>query len=297
MENINFELYKIFYFVAKNKNLTKAAKDLYISQPAISQAIKKLEDELGFKLFYRIKSGMELTKDGEELYDYLKSAIEHLNSGKHHLLDNKKANQIIRIGSGTTLIKYSLIPVLKIFKEKYPDIKFEISRNLTSVLLNKLDNNELDLVLLNVNPDNKDNRQIIEIEQVQDVFCYKKDAFNLDEHKYSMEEINSLPLLLQNESSTSRQFIERIASDEHIILNSQYDLASYGLVIDFIKAGLGVGLVNYNHIKDDVKNGDLVVLNTNFKIPPRKIGICINKKITDNSVIQEFISYLKDKTK
>ena len=110
--NINFELYKVFYFVAKNKNLSKAANELFISQPAVTQSIKKLEEEMGYKLFYRTKSGMNLTKDGEILYEFLKKPIEALTSGKKHLKDEVSNNSMtIRIGSGTTLIKYSLFSV------------------------------------------------------------------------------------------------------------------------------------------------------------------------------------------
>lgn len=294
MENIDFELYKVFYFVAKNQNLTKAANELYISQPAISQALKKLEQELDVKLFYRTKAGMNLTKEGENLYNYLKIPIEHLSNSKRYLIDNQDKEVTIRIGSGTTLIKYSLLPVIKKFKEIYPNVKLEIYHGISSNLMEMLNNDLLDIVLLNVNYNNQNDKRIINIEEVQDVFCYKKKAFNLDDkHLYTMEELNNLPLLLQSELSTSRKFIDDLARKEHIILKSLYDIASYNLIIDFVKEGLGIGFVNLNHIKEEVNNGELVVLKTKFKIPKRHIGLCINKKITDETVIQKFIDCFK----
>lgn len=294
MENINFELYKVFYFVAKNKNLSKAANELFISQPAVTQSIKKLEEEIGYKLFYRTKSGMNLTKDGEILYEFLKKPIEALTSGKRYLQDEVNNNSMtIRIGSGTTLIKYSLLPILKDFERDFPNVKFEIIQGITSKLIDMMDNDLLDIVLLSINHENKNDKRVLVIEEAQDVFCYRKDAFNFEDKSFSMEELNSLPLLLQSNVSTSRKFLDDLASKKHVVLESRYDLASYSLVLDFVKEGLGVGFVNYNHVKDDIKKGNLVVLKTNFDIPTRKIGLCINKKITDESVIKRFIEYIK----
>lgn len=294
MENINFELYKVFYYVAKNKNLSKAANELFISQPAVTQSIKKLEEEIGFKLFYRTKSGMNLTKDGEILYEFLKKPIESLTNGKKYLKDEVSNNSMtIRIGSGTTLIKYSLLPILKDFERDFPNVRFEIVQGITSKLIDMLDNDLLDIVLLSINYENKNDKRVLVIEEAQDVFCYKKDAFDFGNKTFSMDELNELPLLLQSNVSTSRKFLDDLASKSHVVLESRYDLASYGLVLDFVKEGLGVGFVNYNHVKEDIKKGNLVVLNTDFNIPTRKIGLCINKKITDESVIKRFIEYIK----
>ena len=294
MENIDFELYKVFYYVAKNKNLSKAANDLFISQPAVSQALKKLEEELGIKLFYRTKTGMNLTEDGEVLFSYLKKPIECLNNGKRHLINEKDNKDItIRIGSGTTLIKYSLIPVLKIFKEEFPNVKFEIVQGITSNLMDMLDNDLLDMVLLSINPGNKDDKRVLVIEEAQDVFCYRNDIYNFKNKIFTMEDLNDLPLLLQSDVSTSRKFLDELASKNHVILKSKYDIASYALVLDFLKEGLGIGFVNYNHVKDDIENGNLSILKTNFKIPTRKIGLCINKKIIDDPIIKKFTMYIK----
>lgn len=295
MENINFELYKAFYYVAKNKNLTKTANELYISQPAVTQSIKKLEAEIGFKLFYRTKSGMELTKEGELLYNFLKHSIETLNNSKKYLVDKVNNNSItIRIGSSATLIKYSLLPALKQFQKDFPNVKFEIVQDITSNLMDMLDNDLLDLVLLNINRGNKNDKRILIIEEVKDVFCYKKNSFEFGDKRFKMAELNNLPLLLQSNLSTARKFLDDLASHDHVILKSTYDIASYGLVLNFIKEGLGVGFVNYNHVKEDIEKGELALLNTEFKIPARKIGICVNKKIVDESIIMNFIEYIKN---
>ena len=297
MENINFELFKVFYYVVKNNNLSKAAKELFISQPAVTQSIKKLEEEIGYKLFYRTKSGMNLTKDGEILYNFLKKPIEALSDGKKYLLNINNSNSLtIKIGGSATLIKYSLLPILKEFNKSFPNVKFEIFQDVSSNLINMLDNDLLDLVLLSINHENKYDKRILIIEEAQDVFCYKKDSFDFGNKKFSIKELNNLPLLLQSTHSTARKFLDNITANEHITLKSSYNLASYGLVLSFIKEGLGVGFVNYNHVKNDIEKGTLSILNTDFKIPTRKIGLCVNKKIENNSIIKNFIKCIQKKS-
>ena len=138
-----------------------------------------------------------------------------------------------------------------------------------------------------------DDKRIIVIEEVQDVFCYKKDSFVLDNKIFSMNDLNDLPLLLQSNLSIARKFLDNLALLDNVVLKSTYDLSSYSLVLSFVKEGLGVGFVNFSHVKDEINNGSLVILNTSFKIPKRKIGLCINKKITEDTVIKKFVEYIK----
>ena len=178
MENINLDLYKIFYYVAINKNITKAASILLISQPAITQSIKKLEEEIGYKLFYRTSKGVELTSYGEELLANIKTPIEKLTSSKKTLetLDNKPI-ETIRIGGGTILLKHNFIEGFKKFNKKYPNIKIEITRGITTELLEKLNNNMLDLVLHNMPVEINENTISYEIETIQDIFVANPKTF------------------------------------------------------------------------------------------------------------------------
>ncbi|MEG2774443.1 MAG: LysR family transcriptional regulator, partial [Acetivibrio sp.] len=113
--------YRIFYVVAQKGNISYAAKELYISQPAISKAIGKLEESLGVLLFFRSSRGVVLTEEGKILYEHTKKAFETLEEGEENLrkIQNLEMGQI-RIGASTTLCKYILMPYLKAFIKKYP---------------------------------------------------------------------------------------------------------------------------------------------------------------------------------
>ena len=292
MENINYELYKVFYYVAKTKNITKASEILLISQPAITQTIKKLESELDATLFYRTSRGMELTNLGEELFQNIKNSIECLNNCKRLLVEfDSKEVKTIRIGGGTTLLKHNALIGFKVFKEKYPNIKIEIIRGITSELLNKLRDNILDLVLFNMPVQMDENLDYTIIETTQDIFVANSNFYNdLKGKKISIKELTNLPLVLQSDVSSSRKFLNSICKKNKILLNNSYELESYDLVLAFVKAGLGIGFINKNHILKEIETGELFELNIGYQIPTRQIGIAFNKKNANSKYIIEFIN-------
>lgn len=148
--NIDLELYKVFYIVAKNKHMTKASEELHISQPAISQSIKKLEDQLGGTLFLRSNKGMELTEEGKMFCEYVKGALELINDAENEFTSFKDLTKgEIKIGCSTTLTKLILMNALKEFHKEYPNININITNNLTSNLINDLKLGKLDFVIFN----------------------------------------------------------------------------------------------------------------------------------------------------
>ncbi len=299
VENINFELYKVFYYVAKTKNITKASEILLISQPAITQTIKKLESELNITLFYRTSRGMELTSAGEELFQNIKNSIECLNNCKR-LLDEFDSKEIktIRIGGGTTLLKHNALEGFKVFKEKYPNIKIEIIRGITTELLNKLHDNILDLVLFNMPVQIDENLDYKIIETTQDVFVANSNFYSdLKGKKISITDLANLPLVLQSDVSSSRKFLNSICKKNKIVLNDSYELESYDLVLSFVKAGLGIGFINRNHILNELEKGELFELKLDYQIPSRQIGIAFNKKNFNSKYITEFIDVIDKNNK
>ena len=153
--NIDFELYRVFYTVANNGNITAAAEELNITQPAISKSIKKLEDQLGGQLFVRTKRGVVLTQEGKEFYKYIKNAMEYIANGESKFTEliNLETG-CIKIGISTTLTKEFLLPYLEKFHTSYPNIDIQIITNMSSELFPKLRNGLIDIIILNLNEKN-----------------------------------------------------------------------------------------------------------------------------------------------
>lgn len=294
MENISLELYKVFYFVVVEGSLTKAAQKLYISQPAITQSIKKLEEQIGYSLFYRTKHGMNLTEEGMILFNYLKIPMECIIQAKQKIKEEiEESNKIIRIGAGNTLVKNNIIGPLKKFKQKYPQVNIEILDGSNKELFDLIENDLLDILLINMPSANNSLYPIQAIEKVQDAFIASKELKEYQDKCFSLKELSELPLVLQKSSSSSKRFLEKLAKKYNVELSPSYELLTYSLVLDFVKAGLAIGFINKNHIKEELEKKELYELKINFEIPPREIGLVINPKKENNPILEDFIRYLK----
>lgn len=277
--NINFELYRIFYIVAKNKNITKAAEELNISQPAISKSIKNLEEQLGGQLFIRTKRGVVLTNEGQEFYKYIKQAVDCISNAENQFTDliNLEVG-CIRIGINSTLTKKFLMPYLEEFHNKYPNIDIKIITNITSELLINLRNGLIDVVVLNlVNKKSINDIEFIKCKQIHDCFIINKNLLNLINLNLSISDLNNYPLILPAKGSNTRQFIDSFSQKNNCILKPNMELSSYSLIVEFTKIGFGIGYATREYIKEELKNNELYELKIKEKIPSRYIGIALPK--------------------
>lgn len=291
--NINFELYRIFYEVAKEGNITKASENLLISQPAVSKSIKSLENQLGGTLFIRTKKGVILTEEGKEFYNYIKYAIEYINNAENRFSDliNLEVGTI-KIGISVTLTKNFLLPYLKIFHERYPKIKIQIYTLLTSELFFKLKEGLIDIVILNLPYNSSSEIKIIECKKVQDVFIVNENYKNLVNKKLKLEDLNNYPLILQQKKSNTRAFLDNFCKANNIVLNPNMSLSSYSLVTEFTKIGFGIGYATKEYIKKELDNNELYELDVVPKIPPRGIGIAYSNINLPSFSTKKFIKII-----
>ena len=294
--NIDFELYRIFYVVANNGNITKASIELNISQPAISKSIKHLEEQLGGNLFVRTKRGVILTNEGKEFYNYIKQAMEYIMSTENKFTDliNLEVG-CIKIGISTTLTKEFLIPYLEKFHSMYPKIDIQIITNLTSDLIPKLKNGLVDLVILNLNDKDYGNDiEIKKLKKIQDCFVVSEKYKDLVNKDLTLSDLNSYPLILQAHNSSTREFLDNFTKEHGITLKPNIELASYTLVIEFTKIGFGIGYATKEYIKDLIKNNILFELKIKEKIPSRYIGITTSKNHIPNFSTKKLIEIIEN---
>lgn len=292
--NIDYELYRIFYIVAKNGNITRASKELLISEPAVSKSIKNLEGYLGAPLFTRTKKGVNLTTEGITLYEYISKGIEYFKSGeaKFNELINLESGTI-RIGINTTLTKEFLMPYLETFHKLYPNINIEIRTNLTSELKSMLKDGLIDMHILNLtNEETKNDFNIIKCKTITDCFVSNKPI----KEKISIKELNNYPLILQDKNSNTRKFLDDFANKYEITLKPKIEIGSYYLVSEFSRIGLGIGYVTKDYIKNNLDNKELFVVPIKEKIPSREIGILLNKNTTPNFSTKELIKIITQNT-
>ena len=288
--NVDLELYRVFYVVAKNKHMTKASEELHISQPAISQSIKKLEGMLGGTLFLRSNKGMELTPEGNMLFKYVSEALEIIKNAENEFTTYKDLDYgEIKIGASTVLSKIILMDIIKEFHKDYPNINIKIVNDLTDNLIMDLEKGKLDLVIFNEGDGDFSGININEICKLKYGFVYNDKYFK--DNINSFDDLNKYPLILQNINSNSRKFIDQVCKQNNVILKAQTEVVSQELVIEFTYSGFGYGAVliplalrNYQSLKE---------LKINKNIPSTKVYLGVNKNINLPFASKKFLEYLK----
>ena len=293
--NQNLSSYRIFYTVANTGNISKAAKELYISQPAISKSIQKLEESVGCKLFSRSSRGVVLTDEGKLLYEHVSEAYETLTMGE------EKLNRSIELGVGhlkigvsSTLCKYLLLPYLKEFIRQNPHISISISCQSTNDTLKLLEDNKIDIGLIG-KPENLKNIHFDFLEEIEDIFVAAKDYLrNLKARGIQKDHIlQSSTLMLLDKNNMTRQYIDDYLQENQIIIKDSIDISDMDLLIDFARIGVGVACVIKNFVREDLENGTLVEIPLGFPIHKREVGFAYKTTTKPSKSLAEFIHFYK----
>ncbi len=289
--NVNLELYRIFYKVAKYKHMSKAANELFISQPAVSQAIKKLESQLGGTLFLRSNKGLELTEEGKMLFSYVSGVIDLISNAENEF-SNFKELKIgeVKIGVSTTLTKLVLSKSLKQFTEDYPNINIIIENYLTSNLILDLQKGKLDFIIFNEGDNTETNIKIIPLRKVHHSFFYNKNKFNFNK-SLNIKDLNNYPLILQKKESNSRKYLDSLMLNNKMILIPKIEVASQELVNELIETGLGIGFSIKEMITVD-NYPNLKELNIFPEIKETVVNLGLSKSISPTFASKKFIEYL-----
>lgn len=298
MMNQNLSSYWIFYTVANSGNISRAAKQLYISQPAISKSIQKLEESLGCKLFSRSSRGVLLTEEGSLLYQHVKDAFTSLEQGEEKL---KRSLELgighLKIGVSSTLCKYLLLPYLKEFIRRNPHISISINCQSTNETLKMLDENKIDIGLIG-KPANAKNIIFDHLEDIEDTFVATRDyLFHLNARGVEKQDLlaNSTLMLLDKNNMT-RQYIDDYLTEHQITIADTIDISNMDLLIDFAKIGVGVACVVKNFVSDELADGSLVELPLPIPIPGREVGFAYRRHTNPSHSLQSFIDFYKNYT-
>lgn len=292
--NIDYELYRIFYEVAKSGNITHASRKLNISQPAISKSIKNLESQLGGDLFVRTQKGVVLTEEGKVFYEHIKNAIESITNAENEFSSLMSLETgSIRIGVSTTITEKYLLPYLKKFHELYPHITIHMYTDISNELLVKLKNGSIDLAIVHtIDKDYGSDINIRNIKEIHSVFVFNDSYKKLKNIELSINDLVRYPIILQTKGSNSRDFIDKIEEDYNIIFNNTIESSSYTLISEFAKIGLGIGISTEEYIEEDLKNKSLYEVKLIEELPKRYISIATLRNKTPNFSTKKFMEIL-----
>ena len=290
--NINFELYKVFYEVALSKSISKGAKNLMISQPAVTQSIQTLENELGGKLFIRTPKGVILTNEGQELFKYIKEGMNYFLNGTNKFMSLKNLDSgILKIGSTTTISENYLMPYLKKYHELYPNINISITNDLTDNLLKDLRNGNLDIVIISIPHYSIKDLKINYIKDLNDIFV---GGTNYKNKKYL--NINALlqeEILLQKIPSVTRTNLDNYLKNNNLTCTPKMEVVSHNLLTKLIESNFGIGLLTKEFISEKLNN-TLYEIKISEKIPKRKLGYVIKNDTYPSFTTKKLIDLLQE---
>lgn len=286
--------YRIFYEVARCGNISRAAKELYISQPAISKAISKLEENLNTKLFNRNSRGVQLTREGSILFQHISSAFEAINRGEKEL---KRIHDFhignLKIGVSNTLCKYVLLPYLKGFVEKYPHVNISIESQSTIHTLEMLEARKIDIGLV-AEPKTRKGLTFSPVMEIRDGFvCTPSYMENLLLREGTNPDIfQTGNIILLDRSNMSRKHVDSYLADNQIEVNQLLEVTDMTLLIEFARIGLGIACVIEDFITNDLNDGTLIEVPLEVPIPKRVIGFAYHPQDVSDT-LKEFLDFCR----
>ncbi len=296
---VNLELYRVFYTVAKCGSLTKAAEELFISQPAVSQQIKQLETQLGGQLFNRTRKGMELSETGgKQIFPLVEKALklfDEVESKYSELKDT--ATGIIRICASDTVSNHFLLPYIKRYHEKYPDVNLILQNCTSSETVELLKNKKGDIGFVNLPLDDSDINLSSVVMSLHDTFVASDKFSHLADEPVDLKRLQDYPLLMLELSTATRQAIVSFAHSQGIHLHPEIELASLELMTELAKSGIGIACIPKEFVEKELENGSLIEIKTNPTLPSRAIGMALPKTDSITFAVKEFIKMISERGK
>ena len=289
---VKLELYRVFKEVAETGNISLAAKNLYISQSAVSQSVKQLETALQARLFARSPRGVSLTWEGQMLYQYVRSALGLLATGEDKL---SQAQQLLlgtlTIGASDTVTSFFLTPYLETFHRLHPGIRLKIVSGRSAKVLSMLRSGAVDIAF--ASSPSEPGLSTWSCFATHSVFVAGS-GYDCDfDHVYTRQEIADFPLILLERKASSRVFLEQYFLQSGITLTPEIELSSRSLLVSLAKIGLGVAGVTLEFVQDALLSGDIRLLKTDFTIPSRSVDMCTLQDVSPTAAAAAFMEMVR----
>lgn len=290
--DINYELYKVFYYVATSLSFSDASKRLFISQSAVSQSIKTLEKKIGQPLFIRSTKRVRLTSAGELLLQHVEPAMHLIQRGEEQIHSvNKTQLGQLHIGASDTICRYFLVPYIKKFHKMYAEVPIKITNATSKSCVELLEQGRVDIIISNY-PNAKLNPSHITktIALFQDVFVGNPTYFPDIDSRMTFQALTKYPIMLLDKSSTTSEFLHQIFLQNRLDLVPEFQLYSNDLLIDLARIGLGLAFVPDYCMKGASK--DLQIVRTKEELPQRQLVAATHPSLPLSASAEAFLKLL-----
>jgi len=289
--------YRAFFQVATNLSFSKAAENLFISQPAVSKSIKKLESEIGVALFERKGSNILLTTAGEKLLDYLRKAIfieQEINVDLAIIKEKIHARGELKVGASTTISLYILPKILSEFHKRFPKIKILLINRNSENILNALDNHEIDIAVVEGEntPNSLDTKPFITDEIIPVCAFHSPHALS----EVSIDELVEIPLVMRERGSGTQSVLTQTLASHNLKMNSLNIIARLGgteAMKNYLLEDVAIGFLSRRAVEKELKSNLLREVHIKKLKIVRQFTFAIRKGEDFSGMIREFIKIAK----
>ena len=296
--NSNFEYYKIFYYVAKYENLTKAATALKTSQPAVTRTIHKLEGELGCRLFTRSKTGMKLTPEGRTFYGYVAAGCAQFFKGENDLSNLiSLENGTIYISATETALHCYLFQAMEEFNSLYPNVRFKILNNSTTESVNAVKEGKVDLAFVSANLQVAKPLRMKILRKYRDILIagMRFEELKAGKEELSLKELVSYPWISLTAETITRRFLNEYFEKNGLTFAPDMELATTDMILPAVRHNLGLGFIPAEFADAELKSGQVFEIKVKEKLPERNIILIYDMEYPQSIAPKEFQKFLKEK--
>ena len=296
--NSNFEYYKIFYYVAKYENLTKAATALKTSQPAVTRTIHKLEGELGCRLFTRSKTGMKLTPEGRTFYGYVAAGCAQFFKGENDLSNLiSLENGTIYISATETALHCYLFQAMEEFNSLYPNVRFKILNNSTTESVNAVKEGKVDLAFVSANLQVAKPLRMKILRKYRDILIagMRFEELKAGKEELSLKELVSYPWISLTAETITRRFLNEYFEKNGLTFAPDMELATTDMILPAVRHNLGLGFIPAEFADTELKSGQVFEIKVKEKLPERNIILIYDMEYPQSIAAKEFQKFLKEK--
>lgn len=287
---VNLELYKVFYTVAKCGSLTKAAQELFISQPAVSQAIKQLETQVGTPLFNRTHKGMDLSAGGGKLiFRQVEEALNLLEDAENKLMELKTvASGVIRIGATDSIFSHVIADKIAEFHQRYPAVKLELISSTSPYTINQLKEGKCDVAFINLPAADEEVRFYGTVAHLSDIFVAGEKFAQTQ--TVPLDKLQEFPLMMIEENTIARRAFSSFCETLGVRLSPDIEVANWDLMKKLVVKGMGVGCIPREYCLEELESGELYEIKTQPALPVRGVGVALAKHTVLSFAMKEFLS-------
>lgn len=294
--NSNFEYYKIFYYVAKYGNLTKAAAALQTSQPAVTRTIHKLEDSLGCRLFIRSKTGMELTAEGRTFYEYISAGCAQFFKGEQKITNLLTLDEgTITISATETALHCCLLQAIEAFTRIHPNVKFKILNNSSRESITVLRQGQVDMAMISSIPFAMENPLIVQtIHSYTDILIGGRKYSHLKGKTTSLTELCQYPWVSLTSGTVTRNFLNTYFAERGLPFAPAIELATTDLILPAIEHNLGIGFLPPEFVKGALDTGSVFQIHFPDNMPHRRISMVHDTEYPQSTASTAFRKFITD---